>query len=97
MAILVVSKIVKIIKIVEFEIECVNSINYDLGCPPAIIDTCVTKQKHSMCISDYMQTTVFNLGRFLKKLADDRCSSITKGSIYHIKPMFIQPFTMDID
>ena len=32
-----------------------------------------------------MQTTFFNLGRFLKKLADDDCSSITKGSIYHSK------------
>ena len=27
----------------------------------------------------------FYLERFLKKLADDQCSSITKGSIYHIK------------
>ncbi len=32
-----------------------------------------------------MPSTVFYLGRFLKKLADDQCSSITKGSIYHIK------------
>ena len=40
-----------------------------------------------MCISDYMQTTFFYLGRFLKKLADDQCSSITKGSIYYIKHM----------
>ncbi len=47
-----------------------------------------------MCISDNMQTTFFYLGRFLKKLADDQISSITKGSIYHIKHMSIQPFTM---
>ncbi len=35
-----------------------------------------------MCISDYIQTTFCYLGRFLKKLADDQCTSITKGSIY---------------
>ncbi len=38
-----------------------------------------------MCISDYTQTTFFYLERFLKKLADDQFSSITKGIIYHIK------------
>ncbi len=32
-----------------------------------------------------IQTTFFYLERFLKKLADDQCFSITKGSIYHIK------------
>ncbi len=52
-----------------------------------------------MCISDYMQTTFFNRGRFLKKLADDQCFSITKGSIYYIKHMYIQPnlFTTVVD
>ncbi len=40
-----------------------------------------------------MQTTSFYLGRFLKKLADDQYSSITKGSIYNIKDMYIPPFT----
>ena len=50
-----------------------------------------------MCISDYMQTTFFYLGRFIKKLADDQCSSITKVSIYHIKHMSIQPFTMRLE
>ena len=50
-----------------------------------------------MCISDYMQTTFFYLGRFLKKLADDQCFLISKGSIDHIKHMSIQPFTMDVD
>ena len=44
-----------------------------------------------------MQTTSFYLGRFLKKLADDQCSSITKGSIYHINHMYIQPFTTVVD
>ncbi len=38
-----------------------------------------------MCISDYTQATFICLERFLNKLADDQCSSITKGSIYHIK------------
>ena len=41
--------------------------------------------KCSICISDYMQSTFFYLGRFIKKLADHQCSSITKGSIYHFK------------
>ena len=36
-----------------------------------------------MCVFDYIQTTFFYLGRFLKKLADDQCFSMTKGSIYH--------------
>ena len=42
-----------------------------------------------------MQTTLFSLERFLKKLADDQYSSITKGSIYHI--LYIQPFTTIVD
>ncbi len=29
-----------------------------------------------------------------EKIADDQCSSIIKGSIYHIKHISIQPFTM---
>ncbi len=37
------------------------------------------------------------LGKFLKKLADEQCSSVTKGSIYHIKHVSIQPFTMGVD
>ena len=40
-----------------------------------------------------IQTTLFCLERFPKKLADDQFSSITKDSIYHIKHMYIQPFT----
>ncbi len=44
-----------------------------------------------------MQTTFFYLERFLKKLADDHCSSITKGSIYHVKHMYVQPFTTVVD
>ena len=34
-----------------------------------------------MCISDYIQTKFFYLGRFPKKLADDQCSSITKKAV----------------
>ncbi len=34
------------------------------------------KLKHSICISDFMQTTFFYHGRFLKTLANDQCSSI---------------------
>ncbi len=34
----------------------------------------------------------------LKKLADDQCSSITKGSIYlYMNHMYIQPFTTKVD
>ena len=58
---------------------------------------CPTKKKHSMCISKYMQTTFFYLGKFLKKSTDDQCSPRTKDSIYHIKHMSIQPFTMGVD
>ena len=50
-----------------------------------------------MCILDYIQNTFFYLGRFLKKLADDQYSSIIKDSIYHIKLISIQPFTMAVD
>ena len=32
-----------------------------------------------------------------KKLLEEQCSSITKSSIYHIKHMPIQPFTMWVD
>ena len=39
----------------------------------------------------------FFSGRFLKKLAEDQCSSMTEGSIYHIKHIFIQLFTMRVD
>ncbi len=36
--------------------------------------------------------------KFLKKLTDNQCSSITKDSIYHImKHMYIQPFTIVVD
>ncbi len=31
--------------------------------------------------------------KLLKKLADDLCSSISKGNIYHIKQLYIQHFT----
>ena len=50
-----------------------------------------------MCISYYTQTTFFYCGRFLKKSVDHKCFSITKGSIYHVKRMSIQPFTMGVD
>ncbi len=37
------------------------------------------------------------LGKFLKWWADHQSSSITKGGIYHIKHMYIQPFTIVAD
>ncbi len=46
-----------------------------------------------MCTSDYMQTTFFYHGRFLKKIADDQCPSTTKGSMKHLSK---QPFTMEV-
>ena len=39
----------------------------------------------------------FYLERFLKKLADDQCSARSKGSIYHIKHMYMQSFTAVVD
>ncbi len=39
----------------------------------------------------------FTLERVLKKLADNQYSSITKGSIHHVKHMYIQPFTTVVD
>ena len=33
----------------------------------------------------------------MKKLADDQCSSTSKGSIYHIKYMSIQSFTIGVN
>ncbi len=49
-----------------------------------------------MCILDHRKSTFFCLGKFLNKLADDKCSSITKGSIYYIKHMYIKPFTAGV-
>ncbi len=46
---------------------------------------------------DHTESTFFYLRNFLKKLADDQCSSITKGSIYYIKGMYKQPFSMEMD
>ncbi len=48
-------------------------------------------------MNNIIKATFFYLGRFLKKLADDQYSSITKDSIYHIKHMYIQPFTTIVD
>ncbi len=50
-----------------------------------------------MCVSDYTQATFFYLERFLKKLSDDQCSLIPKGSIYHIKHISIQYFTTEVN
>ena len=38
---------------------------------------CVPLVKRSICISDFMKTTFFYFVRFLEKLAEDQCSSIT--------------------
>ncbi len=46
-----------------------------------------------MCILDHTQSTFFSLGKSLKKLADDQWY---KGSIYYIKHMYIQPFSMEV-
>ena len=50
-----------------------------------------------MCNLDHTQSTFFCLKKFLKTLADDQCSSKSKGSIYHIKHMYIQLFSMEVD
>ena len=43
------------------------------------------QSKNTVRILDHMQRSFFCLGKFLKKLADDQCSSTTKGSICYIK------------
>ncbi len=54
--------------------------------------------KNTISAFQIKQTTFFYLEKFLKKLTDDdQCSSITKGSIYHIKYMYIQPFSKVVD
>ena len=54
--------------------------------PPASAGNCqliimvyTQKVKTQLCISHHIQTTFFYLGRFLKKSADDQCSSIFKA------------------
>ena len=43
---------------------------------------------HNMCIKkDHMQNIFYCLGKFPKKLADDQCSSITKGRICY-RPIY---------
>ncbi len=44
-----------------------------------------------------MQSTFFCFGKFLKWLADDQCSSTTKGSVYYIKHMHMQPCSMEVN
>ena len=39
----------------------------------------------------------FLLPKIPEEIADDHCSSITKGSTYHIKHMSIEPFTVGVD
>ena len=54
--------------------------------------------KNAVC-PIYIQTTLLHTNNFFLPreiseeilIGDNRCSSITKGSIYHIKYMFIQP------
>ena len=36
---------------------------------------------------------LLHLARFMEKLVDGQSSSLTKGSVYHIKRVYIQPFT----
>ncbi len=55
------------------------------------------KVKYSIYILDHTQSTFFCLGKFLKWLADDRSSFITKGSIYYIEYMHIQPVSVGVD
>ncbi len=45
--------------------------------------------KCSICISDFMLSNFFYLGRFLKKLAHHQCSSMTKGSVCHINHNYV--------
>ncbi len=58
---------------------------------------CLPNKVKTQCISDCMQTTYFYHGKFLKKKVSNQWSSVTKGSVYHVKHMSIQPFTMRVD
>ncbi len=58
---------------------------------------CPTKKKRQHLHFTFIQTTLFYLERFLNKLADDQSSTITRGSIYHFKRMYMQPFTTVVD
>ncbi len=53
----------------------------------------------SMCIVhlDHTLSIFLWLEKFLKKYTNDQCSSITKGSIYHMKHMYKQSFSMGVD
>ncbi len=55
------------------------------------IHTSASQSKKAVCA---FQTAFFYLERFLKILADDQCSLITKDNIYHINRMSIQHFTI---
>ncbi len=61
-----------------------------------VLETLPYKVKTQHVLFRLHTTTFFYLGKFLKKLVD-QCSSITKDSIYHIKHMSIQPFTMGVN
>ena len=63
----------------------------------AQVRSVLQSKKRSMCILGHIQSTFFFLGKFLKKVTDDQSSSITKGSIYYIEHMSIQPFTAVVD
>ena len=52
---------------------------YQIKIDPARIESSGHLTKLYIILEDF--------GRFLKKLADNQCSSMTKGSIYHIKHM----------
>ena len=63
---------------------CQQSIDFTTGIILIMVQLCPTKKQRSFCILDFMQTTFFYLERFLKKLADEQCSSRTKHSVNHI-------------
>ncbi len=52
----------------------------------AWVYACAIVPQNAVCAySDYIESIFFCLGRFVKKLADDQCSSIIIGSIFHSK------------
>ena len=56
------------------------------------------KEKCSMCISDYMQTTFFHCGIFLKKLQMTSALQYSELKTYlPLKHMSIQPFIKGMD
>ncbi len=55
------------------------------------------KTKNAVCALSSHAKYFLLSWKIPEKLADDKCSSITKGSIYHIKRMYIQSLSIEVN